>query len=207
MPGADTAALVREVASGPDIVAVQVLDGRLHNSPTVAVHTALAERWWNQLAPVGTAPIGGGAESIGTVEVSLAQGRLLAITIGLLVVSTVTGVGLGVLVYAVPVRVVGGMESRVATLVTEQDSLIAASRVLTASLDLRDVLEHLTGAARSLPGIDLVRIWLCDPVTGVQTLTTQTGHERTDLEPTRTLGPHEGITGAVIATRRPLAVV
>src|SRR5204863_7815543 len=83
----------------------------------------------------------------------------------------------------------------------------AAGRVLTASLGLRDVLEHLTGAARSLPGIDLVRIWLCDPVTGVQTLTTQTGHERTDLGPTRRLGPHEGITGAVIATRRPLAVV
>src|SRR5947207_13106632 len=207
LPGADTAAVVREFASAPDVVSVRVLDRRPQSVPTMVVLNPQAEHWWNRHVPVGSAPIVVAAESIGTVEVALAQGRLLVITLGLLVMSTLTGVVLGILVYAVPVRVVGGMESHVAALVSEQDSLIAAGRVLTGSLDLRDVLDHLTNAARSLPGIDVVRIWLCDPLTGVQSLATQAGHERTDLEPTRTLGPNEGISGAVIMTRRPIVVI
>ena len=206
LPGADRASVVREFANASEVVAVRVFDTRSRRVPTMTILTPRAERWWNRHVPVGTATVVGAGESIGAVEVSLTQGHLLLVTVGLLIMSTLTGVVLGVLVYAVPVRLVGGMESRVATLVTEQDSLIAAGRVLAGSLDLRDVLEHLAAAARSLPGIDVVRIWLCDPTTGVQTLATQSGHQRPDVEPTRTLGPHEGISGEVIATRRSIAI-
>src|SRR5260370_1265966 len=110
LPGADTAAVVREFASAPDVVSVRVLYVRPQSMPTMVVRNPQAERWWNRHVPVGTAPVVVAAEPIGAVEVSLAQGRLLAITLGLLIMSTLTAVVLGVLVYGVPVRVARGLE-------------------------------------------------------------------------------------------------
>ena len=202
----DADAVVRDFAKSLDAVGVRVEDVGPHaNRREVHILTPRAERWWNRLAPVGTAPVLRAGETVGRAEVRLAQGTLIAVTIGLFVMSTITGVGLAFLVYAVPVRVVGGMESRLADLVAEQASLITAGRVLASSLDLRDVLGHLAEAARSLPGIDVVHIWLRDPGTGALTLATRSaGAPHGDHPPA--LGPDEGLSGAVIESRRPVVV-
>ncbi len=206
LPGPDPHAVVSDFSNSGDVVTIRILDTRGATLAPIAVVTPLADRWWNRLVPTGVAPVIVAGETIGTVEVRLSQGALIVVTAGLFLISTLTGVVLACLVYAVPVRVVGGMEGRVRDLITEQESLISAGRALASSLDLRDVLERFAEAARSLPGIDVVRIWLCDPVTGVQTLVTQSGHHQTELEPPRTLGHREGLSGIVIDTRQPLVL-
>ena len=157
LPGADTAGVVREFASGHDVVSVRVLYTRPGSRPTIAIVTPLAARWWNAHVPVGTATISVAGEPLGTVEVSLSQGRLVVITLGLFIMSTLVALVLGILVYAVPVRVVGGMESRVATLVTEQARLYAEAtrrereagelariaRVLNETLDVAGVGDRI----------------------------------------------------------------
>src|SRR2546425_8010865 len=74
---------------------------------------------------------------------TLPQDTLIAITLGLLVLSTVTGVGLAFLVYAVPVRLVGGMEEQIAGLVAEITSrgerlrtVADLARAVSGSLEL-----------------------------------------------------------------------
>ena len=207
LPGAgDADALVREFARTLDAVVVRVAPIKPGVVREVLVVTPLADRWWNRLAPLGTAPVLVAGEAAARTEVCLAQGTLITVTLGLLLMSTLTGVGLAFLVYTVPVRVVGGMEDRLADLITEQESLVRAGQVLASSLDLGDVLTHLTGAARSLRGIDVVHIWLCDPDTGAQTLVTQAGELAAGAHPVRTLKAHQGLSGAVIAARRSLVL-
>jgi len=152
LPGAvDPEAVVRDFTRSIDAVVVRV-EGKGPNRAVreVVVVTPLAERWWNRLVPVGTAPVLSAGETIGRTEVCLAQGTLIAITLGLLVMSTVTGVGLAFLVYAVPVRVVGGMEQRVAALVEEISrrgerlrTVAELARAVSGSLELTAVLREV----------------------------------------------------------------
>ncbi len=207
LPGAqDPDALVRDFSTAIDAVAVRAIDLRPQATRReVLVATPSADRWWNRVAPHGTAPVLVGTETVGRTEVRLAHGTLIVVTVGLFVMSTITGVGLAFLVYAVPVRVVGGMENRLASLVAEQESLIAAGRALASSLDLRDVLDHLAEAARSLPGIDVVHIWLRDPDSGSLTLATQSATAQPSEHPP-VLEHGDGLSGAVIKSRRPVVV-
>src|SRR5207249_405934 len=80
--------------------------------------------------------------------------------------STVVGSAVALVTYFYPVRVVRGMERRVDALLTQQESLLETSRLLASTLDLQELLDRLSGIARSLPGIDVVRIWLRDETTG-----------------------------------------
>lgn len=206
LPGADPAGIVNDFVTRTGAAAVRILDARQDVLPAVDVITPSVQRWWNWVLPVGTAPVLVQGETVGRVEVSLSQGPVVATTAGLFLLSTMTGVGLALLVYFVPVGGVGGMERRLTELITGQESLITAGRVLAGSLDLRDVLDRFTETAVSLPGIDVVRIWLSDPLTGVQTLATQSGAVRTDFMATRVLGRGEGLSGAVMEARRPMVI-
>jgi GAF domain-containing protein/ActR/RegA family two-component response regulator/anti-sigma regulatory factor (Ser/Thr protein kinase) len=203
----DVEAVVQEVAKSLDAVVVRVEDVRPGASRReIVVTTPSADRWWNRLARVGIAPVILAGETIGRAEVRLGQGGLIVVTVVLFVASTITGVGLGLLVYTVPVRVVGGMERRLAGLVAEQDSLIAAGRVLASSLDLRDVLDHLAEAARSLPGIDVVHIWLRESGSRALTLAARSGTMRSVEGPTPVLGRGAGLPGVVIESHQPIVI-
>jgi GAF domain-containing protein/CheY-like chemotaxis protein len=131
---------------------------------------------------------------------------LYALTGGLAFVSAVVAAVLALLVYRVPMVAVSAMEQRMETLIAEQESLVEAGRVLAGTLDLREVLDRLTGAARALPGVDVVRIWLCDEASGEYVLHSEAGVQDTAVKYVTRLAPGTGLIGRVLSARRPLTI-
>src|SRR3989442_14902646 len=98
------------------------------------------------------------------------------------------------------------MESRIDSLIAEQETLLEAGRLLASTLDLREVLDRLTEIARSLPGIDVVRIWLREERTGYLSLHSQSGVRRLDVPHALRLAPGTGIIARAIETRQPFVI-
>jgi GAF domain-containing protein len=149
---------------------------------------------------------------------AIAPAPLLGISAGLLVLSTITGVFLGLLVYIVPVRVVGGMESRIAGLLADQDSLLGEvtrrgdrlrsaadlTRAVSGSLELNAVLREVITAVMSLRAEITCLVRLVDHAAGGYRLA-ETGGERPQrLNPVVRFG--EGLTHLVAESRRPVLV-
>src|SRR5262249_43557816 len=141
--------------------------------------------WWPELrAPLAHAASTRDRDVL-IVEVAVSQKELAAVSAGLLLLSTVIGSSVALVTYFYPVRVVRGMEGRVDALLTQQDRLLETSRLLASTLDLNELLDRLSEIARSLPGIDVVRIWLRDEVTDTLTLQSHAGVRETDAADTR----------------------
>lgn len=195
------------------ISAIRVLDDE--RRPVIAREegTPRPLRWWRRLAPVGSAPIVFNNHTVGTVEVTVAHGTLLVVTVGLLLFSTTVGAVLAVAVYFVPVRVVRGMEREIERSNTElarraglQQSLVEASRLLASTLDLEEVLGRLTEIARTLLGVDIVRIWLAEPERSELVLRAQSGATHLAVEHRRRFAMGEGLTGVIMSTGKALAL-
>jgi GAF domain-containing protein len=214
LPGApDPEAVVRDFTRSIDAVVVRV-EGKGTTTAVreVVVVTPLADRWWNRLVPVGTAPVLSAGETIGRTEVCLAQGTLIAITLGLFVMSTVTGVGLAFLVYAVPVRVVGGMEQRVAALVEEISrrgerlrTVAELARAVSGSLELTAVLREVAAAVGALRPAIFCVVRLADPVAGGYRVPGTGGAHEAAVAPVLRFG--EGLTHVVAESGGPLLVL
>jgi GAF domain-containing protein len=116
------------------------------------------------------------------------------------------GAGVGSIVYLYPVRVARRAEAQVEDLITRQETLLEASRVLASTLDLRGVLDRLTEIARSLPGIDVVRIWLREEAGTDIVLHSQAGARRLDVGQRLQLGHGQGLVTVVVEERRPVVV-
>jgi signal transduction histidine kinase/CheY-like chemotaxis protein len=206
-------AVVREFSQSVDAVAVRVqaLPGK-PGVPEFALVTPLAERWWNRLGPVGAAPVLGAGEIVGRAEVRLAQGTLIAITLGLLAMSTVTGVALAFLVYAVPVRVVGGMEQSVADLVDETTrrgerlrTVAELSRAVSGSLELTAVLREVVAAVAALRPALFCVVRLADQAAGGYRVAGSGGAYDHAVVPVLRFG--EGLTHVVAESGQSLLVV
>ena len=209
LPAGDATAVVRTLIRSMDAVAVRV-EGT--NVPAVLVVTPLADSWWNGLAPSGAAPVVRAGQTIGRVDVQLAQGALLAITLGLFVMSTVTGVGLGFLVYAVPVRHVGAMEQQVAGLVAEISgrgerlrTVADLARAVSGSLELTAVLREVVAAVAAMRPALFCVVRLVDHAAGGYRVAGTGGANEEAVVPILRFG--EGLTHAVAALGRPLLVV
>jgi signal transduction histidine kinase len=103
-----------EALGSEQIAAVRLLD--VTGNPVLATGKPAGHgRWWTRGAPlVGSAPLVFDGAAIGTVEVSRSREALLLNTLTLLAVCVAGGLGLAVLLYLLPVRVVTGMEARLA---------------------------------------------------------------------------------------------
>jgi GAF domain-containing protein/ActR/RegA family two-component response regulator len=161
--------------------------------------------WLDRRRPSGRATIGTGTERR-DVTVSVSQTGLLTITLVLLGLSTAVGVAVGGVMYLYPVRIARGAETQIGELLARQETLLEASRLLASTLDLRQVLDRLTEIARSLPGIDVVRIWLKDERGGRIVLHSQAGVRRADVGHRVVLEPGSGLTAAVVETGRPVVL-
>lgn len=202
-------AVIQDFADDKDypISAIRVVDAT--GQPLLAHEpgTARPPRWWRRLSPTGSAPILFNNRTVATVHVTITHGTLLVVTVGLLVLSTAAGAALAVLVYFVPVRVVRGMEREVERSNTEitrrsaqQQSLIEASRLLASTLDFDEVLGRLTEIARTLLGVDIVRIWLADPHSADLVLRAQAGATHLGVEHRQRFAHGEGLAGIIMSS-------
>jgi signal transduction histidine kinase len=78
--------------------------------------------WWNWRAPTASAPTIFNTRQIGTVQVEVSRQALLHTSGLFLLISTTVGGCLAALAYPFPVKVVGGMEGRIRTLVNNLQS-------------------------------------------------------------------------------------
>ena len=196
--------ILSDVARDPAIIRVRVLDA---SGTVLRVHERFTpSSWWPELR----APLAYAASTydrdIRIVEVAVSQKALATVSAGLFLLSTVVGGAVALVTYFYPVRVVRGMERRVDALLTQQESLLETSRLLASTLDLQELLDRLSGIARSLPGIDVVRIWLRDEATGTLALQSHAGVRATDADDTREIRPGHGLIASVIETGRSLAL-
>ena len=88
----------------------------------------------------------------------------------------------------------------------ELEVLAESSRLLTATLDLDEVLDRLAGIARRRLDIDVVRIWLLDDSGEILRLRAQKGVTCPDLPGRDRLSPSGSLSGWVITQRRPLVL-
>jgi len=150
--------VVHEFLPYKDVTTVQILDeaGRPITGYTYA--TERAETWWNRFAPEGSAPIVFNNRTIGAVRVGVSRGRLLGATLSMLFVSVGLGVGLAILVYTFPVKVVTRLEGRIQELMetVQQANAELEARVeertrelLLAYADLQEALRKAKEASRA----------------------------------------------------------
>jgi signal transduction histidine kinase len=91
-------------------------------------------------------------------------------------------------------------------LLTAPRRLTEATRLLTASLDPRQVLDRFAALALELTGADVVRIWLLDGDGPYLSLAAQAGELRPDVELPHRPERDKGLTGAILSGGRPLAL-
>jgi GAF domain-containing protein len=88
----------------------------------------------------------------------------------------------------------------------ELEVLAESSRLLTATLDLAEVLDRLAGIARARIGVDVARIWVLDDGGTRLRLGAQKGSTQATAGVRDELSPHGSIAGWVITQRRPLCL-
>src|SRR6266545_2378874 len=88
----------------------------------------------------------------------------------------------------------------------ELEVLAESSSLLTATLDLDEVLDRLAGIARRRLDVDVVRIWLLDDSGETLRLRAQKGVTCPDLPGRDRLSPSGSLSGWVITQRRPLVL-
>jgi GAF domain-containing protein/CheY-like chemotaxis protein len=204
MPGdRELERLLGQFVPGRGIVSIRVHDG--DGRRLAAYDHAGPVSWWDVRSPTGQVAVGAGDE-LRLVEVSVSQSALLPVTATLLLVSTAVGAALAAILCLYPVHVVRRAEAQVEDLIARQESLLEASRVLASTLDLRQVLDRLTEIARSLPGIDVVRIWLRDEQGTAIVLHSQAGVRREDVGQRQRLHRGEGLTSSVVEECRPIVL-
>jgi hypothetical protein len=194
--------IVADFVPGRPIAGLRLLDAK---GQPVAGHVHAAPRaWWDVVQPSGSAGTAGPLGEPWTIEVTVLQGRVVGVTLALFVLSVTVGVALASIIYLYPVRIVAVAEDQIDEMIARQNSLVQASRVLAATLDLRELLDRFADIARGLPGIDVVRIWLVDEARGDIVLHSQAGVERSDVEQRSRLGKGRGLTSSVIETGQPV---
>ncbi len=142
--------LLQEVAPDKEVMIIRILDeaGRLISGYTY--ETTDAGAWWNLYAPVGSALITFNNRPIGTVQVGVSRGRLLSVTLSLLLLSTALGISLAVLVYTFPIKVVRETEGQIQNLMetVRQTNAALEARVEERTRELQVAYAHLQEALR-----------------------------------------------------------
>jgi GAF domain-containing protein/anti-sigma regulatory factor (Ser/Thr protein kinase) len=197
---------VRDVQPRTDVERIRVLDRDGRVVQRYEAHEALSSQWWHVHPNIrGTAVITG-TGGIQAVEVTLSLTDLAGVTAGLALFSTMVGTGLAFLVYLYPLNAVRDAESQRDDLVRRQETLLEANRVMAYPIDLQDVVERLASIARSLPGVDVVRIWLVEDTRDAIALHAQAGGRSVAARARGLLDRGEDLVRAVIDSGRPAVV-
>ncbi len=144
---------------GKDVIGIRVLDEAGRSITGYEVRTGKAEGPWASWAIVGSAPLRFNNRILGTVQVRVSPWPVLRGSLLLLLVSTGFGVGLALLAYFFPVKVVAGMEGQIESLL---DTL---QRARIESEDFRAAAEASEERLRRLvQGLKAI-VWEADAAT------------------------------------------
>lgn len=114
------------------VVSIQIVDETGQAIANYAHRTKQANKWWNQNAPLGSAPIILNNRKIATVEIRLSQTDILKVTLAFFILSSIVGTSLVFLVYSFPVSFIGEMEGQIQNLIKKIQSSQAESDRLRA---------------------------------------------------------------------------
>lgn len=103
--------LLHGFVSHKELISIDILDEAGRPISEYTHVTAKARAWWNRAAPIRGAPIRFNNRQVGTVQIRIARDSLLRVTLALFICSVMVGVGLALLVYRFPVRVVSAIEA------------------------------------------------------------------------------------------------
>lgn len=98
------------------VATIQVLDKTGQSIAAYEHRTEQAKKWWNQNAPLGSAPIILNNRKIGTVQIRLPQTDILKVTLAFLILSTIVGT-IEAFLISYPVRFVKDMEAQLQSLI------------------------------------------------------------------------------------------
>lgn len=98
------------------VATIQVLDKTGQSIAAYEHRTEQANKWWNQNAPLGSAPIILNNRKIGTVQIRLPQTDTLKVTLAFLILSTIVST-LEAFLISAPVRFVKDMEAQLQSLI------------------------------------------------------------------------------------------
>lgn len=203
--------LLDEFAGRRQAISIQVRDTSGEAVPEYQYRIAASNGPWTAPVSSGTAPLFVNNQRMGSVSVAISQAPLLWTALQLFLLSTCAGVGVALVMWLYPVRVVTSVETRTDGLVealAERTRQLEAVRSVMAAMtrgpDLTPVLALITRRAVELVGAaaGTMRLWDQE----VQTLIPVARHgvgERTPEGPLR-LG--EGISGTVAQRREGLIV-
>jgi GAF domain-containing protein len=161
--------ILRELLSWKDVTIIRVFDEM--GQPVVGHERATAKvgAWLVRYGPRDSAPIVFDGRVIGTVQVEVSQGRLLAVTLALLLLSTTVGAGLAVLVYSFPVKVVRGMEGQIQDLLEAQErrikeagQLFEIAQATGSTIDFRKLFPLLARKTAQACGVDRCTIFVLE---------------------------------------------
>lgn len=138
------------------VVSIQIVDETGQPIADYAHRTEQANKWWNQNAPLGAAPIILNNRKIATVEIRLPQTYILKVTLAFFILSSIVGTSLVFLVYSFPVSFIGEMEEQSQNLIKKiQNSQAESDR-------LRVVAQASEQRFRDLvQGVDAI-VWEAD---------------------------------------------
>jgi signal transduction histidine kinase len=132
----------------PEILRISILDG--NHAPIAEANAHDRAGWWNARAPRVTLPAYDWSGAQRFVEVSMRQDRIVKFTAAFLVLFSLTGSVLAVLLYVLPLIVVGQMEARNRRLVAEREAVATIERELTAELETDRLLRLIVDSASAL---------------------------------------------------------
>ena len=132
----------------PEILRIRILDG--NHAPIAEANAPDRAEWWNARAPRVTLPAYDWSGAQRVVEVSMRQDRIVKFTAAFLVLFSLTGSVLAVLLYVLPLIVVGQMEARNRRLVAEREAVATIERELTAELETDRLLRLIVDSASAM---------------------------------------------------------
>lgn len=140
------AEIIKDFRPTREVLSVQVFDEEGEPVKGYANSSEGAQKWWNRYAQKGAAPISFNNRVVGEVEVIVAQTQLLWTTLLIFSLSTSVGIGLALLVYRFPVRVVTRMEGAIEELIAtvKRSNTELEQFAYVASHDLQEPLRMIT---------------------------------------------------------------
>jgi hypothetical protein len=210
--------LLHQFVPHKELVSINIIDEASRSISEYTHTTAQSKVWWNRSAPMGSAPIRFNNRQVGGVQIQMARDTLLRTTLLLLLCSTTVGVGLALLLYHFPTKVVGEMETQIRELLEASqrsqaesearrqtaEALAAVGHDLSEALDHDVVAQRIVDSVRALVGVQLSVLYRLEPASGDLVTLVASGPLTPAFSQNLVLPRGTGLSGLAVQERCPM---